>query len=423
MLGQSVTAPDGQPALSILDLNNRLSAAIAAAPGLRDVWVVGETSDLRAAGGGHCYFELVEKNDDGSNRSRIRAMVWASTWAGLSARFEAMTGTKLVSGIKIMARVTAAYHPAYGMTVNVTDIDPSYTVGDAVRRRNEILARLTAEGIINVNRQSRWPVVAQRIAVISARGAAGYGDFIHHLFTNPGRFRFSVELFEATMQGALTCSTVIAALDAVENADQPFDCVLIIRGGGSTSDLAAFDNYDLARRVATFSLPVVVGIGHERDVTVLDYVAAVRVKTPTAAAEILIGRAQKLVDALERCAEKVRLAATTHIGDERERITRYAATIPGLLSTAIAARSAWLDARVDVLTESVNNLVRRETVRLDNTEKLVEALSPNAVLARGFTLTRLSDGRLARSVDNIAPGARLTTIFADGPVTSIAEKP
>jgi len=406
--------------LTVLELNKRISNVISAAAFLRDVWVVGETSDLRVSGG-HCYFELVEKADDGTNRSRIRATVWASRWRELCSAFFAMTGAQIVSGIKIRACVTASYHPAYGMSVNVTDIDASFTLGDAVRRRNEIIARLTAENIIGRNRALRWPIVAGRVAVISSRGAAGYGDFVTHLFSAPGRYRFHVELFEATMQGASTVPTVLAALDAVESAAQPFDCVIIIRGGGAATDLSSFDSYELARRVALFPIPVVVGIGHERDITVLDYVANVRVKTPTAAAEILIGRVKNLIEALERCAEKVRLAVTMRIGDERERLTHYGATIPGLVTAAVACRAARIDAARTGLSDAVRHALERQRLRLDAAERLAAVLSPAAVLKRGFSLTTMADGRVVRRASEIAPGTRLTTRLAEGTVTSRAE--
>lgn len=406
--------------ITVLELNKRISGVISATANLRDVWVVGETSDLRVSGG-HCYFELVEKNDDGTNRSRIRATVWASRWRELCSNFYAMTGAQIVSGIKVRACVTASYHPSYGMSVNVTDIDPAFTLGDAVRRRNEIVARLTSENIIGRNRALRWPIVAERIAVISSRGAAGYGDFVTHLFSAPGHYRFHVELFEATMQGAMTAPTVLAALDAVERAPKPFDCVIIIRGGGATTDLSSFDNYELAQRVALFPVPVVVGIGHERDITVLDYVANVRVKTPTAAAEILIGRAKGLIEALERCAEKVRLAVTVRIGVERERLTHYGATIPGLVSGAVACRATRLDAACAELSEAVRHALERERLRLDAAEKLAAVLSPEAVLARGFSMTTLADGTVARRASEIAPGTLLTTRLADGTVVSRTE--
>ncbi len=276
-------------ALSLSQLNRRVADALSMAP-LQNVWVVAELSDLRISHG-HCYVELMEKDaDTGTVTARLRAVMWASVFPRLNAEFMAGTGRRLESGLKVMVCGTVSYHAAYGISFVISAIDPSYTMGEAERRRREIIDRLTKEGVLDLNRSLEWPDVPSRIAIISARGAAGYGDFIHQLFTNASHLRFSTTLFEAMMQGDRTSPSVIAALEEIAMRADDFDCVVIIRGGGATSDLLAFDDYALANNVAQFPLPVVIGIGHERDITVLDYVANMRVKTPTAAAEWLIAR-------------------------------------------------------------------------------------------------------------------------------------
>lgn len=426
-------------AISVLELNKRLSNAIAVAPDVHDVWVIGETSDLRISGG-HCFLELVEKGDDGSNRSRIRANIWANIYNVLSRKFHAATGIPLASGIKICARVTASYHPTYGMGVTISDIDPTYTAGDALRRRAEILDRLTREGLINLNRERQWPLAPNRVAVISSHGAAGYGDFITHLFNNPGRLRFSVRLFPAVMQGERTVPSVLAALDEISRCADNFDTVVIIRGGGATTDLAAFDNYDLAAAIARFPLPVIVGIGHERDTTVLDNVANRRVKTPTAAAELLIGAVTRLTDALGRAADKVYQAASERIASNREILARAAATLPGIaqqsllrhraalqrygltassvVSTAVTRRSEQLNRLAADIATADRRALERASESLTRAKALLDVLSPDAVLARGYSLTLLPDGHVLRNPDDAPAGTVLTTRLASGTLSS-----
>lgn len=426
--------------ITILELNQRLSAVISSAPNLRNIWVVGETSDLRVAAGGHCYLELVQKDDKGNNVSRIRANIWAGIYSRLRVKFFQGTGAELASGMKIMVCVSASYHPSYGMSVTVSDIDPGFTVGDALRRRKEIVERLTREGLINRNRELSLPWVPNRIAVVSAKGAAGYGDFVNQLFTNPRCFRFEVELFEAVMQGERTVPTVMQALNLIASAKDRFDAVVIIRGGGATTDLAAFDNYDLAAAVAGFPLPVIVGIGHERDTTVLDYVAHQRVKTPTAAAEMLVERVGRLYDSLSRAAERIYQSASERIAAHRELLAHAAASLPGMATAAVMNRRAVLERNAYEMTRTVaaavnmrrdrlniaaanisaaaTRAVERGKDRLTNIDRLLAVLSPDSVLARGYSLTMLADGRILTRVADATPGSVLVTRLADGEVTS-----
>lgn len=431
-------------AISVLELNRRLSDAIAQTPDVRNVWVKGETSDVRTAAGGHCYLELVEKGEDGRNVSRIRANVWANTFASLRHKFRNVTGCDFASGMKVLVCVTASYHPSYGMSVTVTDIDPAFTAGDAMRRRAEILERLTREGILENNRQVKWSLVPGRVAVISAHGAAGYGDFITHLFSNPGRFRFSVDLFPAVMQGERTVSTVLEAFASIGRNIEKYDAVVLIRGGGSTTDLAAFDNYELAAAIAKFPLPVIVGIGHERDVTVLDYVANLRVKTPTAAAESLIERVGRVYDALGRAADRIYTLVSERIASNRELLAHASASIPGFARQAVMRHAARLERDALTMAGNVSNAVstRRERLRfmsadiagatrrtierngerLERAGDLLKVLSPDAVLARGFSLTLLPDGKVLRNKADAVEGTVITTRLQDGSIESLITK-
>lgn len=425
--------------ITVLQLNSRLSDAIATAPGLREVWLVAETSDLRQSGP-HCYLEFIQKDDGGNTVARVRANIWASHYRLIANKFMRATGTPLASGMQIMACVTANYHPNYGMSVTVTDIDPSYTLGDAVRRRNEIVARLQAEGLMDLNRNLKWALPAVRIAVISAEGAAGYGDFINQLYSNPYRLRFVTRLFPAVMQGERTVPTVMAALDAIETRAADWDGVVIIRGGGSASDLAAFDSYDLAARIARYRLPVIVGIGHERDITVLDYVANMRVKTPTAAAEWLITRGKRVLDAFDNAANTLARVANERIAADRELLARIAVLVPGLAGGQLLNARSTLDRnalllgnagprhiepqrrRLEVLESTIvtatANALARERRRIDSLQQLADALSPRATLARGFSLTCDADGHVITDPSEVEPGRKISTRLAAGIIHS-----
>lgn len=414
----SVTIDPEMEAVTLLQLNGRVAAAVAADRGLQGVWVVAETSDLRRSGG-HCYLELIEKDPVSARPvARLRAIIWASQFARLNAEFLAATGSQLVSDMKVMVRVDVNFHPAFGLSAVITAINPEFTCGDLVRRRREMIARLTEEGIIDMNRTLPWPAAPQRIAVISARNAAGYGDFITHLYGNPLRLRFSTTLFPAVLQGEHAPASVIAALDRVAECHASFDCVVIIRGGGATGDLASFDDYDLAANVAQFPLPVIVGIGHERDVTILDYVAAVRVKTPTAAAEWLVGRLEEALGRLRDIGSDIFRAATSHVSGGLRQLAYYQGLIPTLVHARIERERLSVGTRVvESLCHGIEVALRRRRDRLASAAQLVEALSPQAVLRRGYSITRVG-GRAVTDASSLAAGVELTTLFASGSAVS-----
>lgn len=432
------------PPLSVTALS-RIIAGLLATPDLRDVWVTGELTDLRASGG-HCYMELIDKDmASGRVNARIRAIMWANVAPALGRRFAEATGQRLASGIKVMVRGTVNYHPSFGMSLVISDIDPSYTLGEAERRRRMILARLTADGVTDLNRSLAWNEPTLRIAVVSAPGAAGYGDFVNQLYSSSRRFRFRVELFSAVMQGERTPASCIAALDSIAGRMDDFDCVVMIRGGGSTSDLQSFDDYDLALNVAQFPLPVIVGIGHERDVTVLDYVAAMRVKTPTAAAEWLIAKAAESLDRLQKAGDEILALVGRRIGGAMTQLAFYEGMLPTTASAALgravafvdSARSSLatsgtarlapartaLDSVASALALAASNTLVRAADRLGAAEALLGALSPEATLRRGFSVTRLADGTTVRLGASLLPGSEIVTTFADGSVASVVKAP
>lgn len=406
-------------ALTLLDLTRRISRAVAATPGLTGVWVSGETSDLRVAGG-HCYMEMIQKDDNGVPQAKARAVIWSSTYGVLARKFEEATGCALRSDMKILVCVNVNYHPVYGFSLVICDIDPDYTVGDLARRRNAIIMRLRKEGVYDLNRELPWADVPCRVAVISASGAAGYGDFIKHLHVNPLRLRFETTLFEAAMQGERTAPSVIAALEAVNSRIDDFDCVVIIRGGGAVADLAWFDDYELALNVAFFSLPVIVGIGHERDVTVLDYVANTRVKTPTAAAEVLLRRVGDAYARLVDTGQAILATVNANISAQKQHIAYFSGLLPALARNVTERnRQRVGQAAGESINAAVAHIAGLHRQRLEAMAELLEALSPEATLRRGYSITRIA-GRAVTDSSGIPPHAVVETQLAAGkPLVSV----
>jgi exodeoxyribonuclease VII large subunit len=282
------------------------------------LWVVAEISEMKVNRSGHCYLELVEKDEATDElTARARATIWSYTFRMVRSYFETTTGQPLGEGIKILAQVSVDYHPSYGLSLNIKDIDPTYTLGDLSRKRREIIRRLEEAGVFHMNRELPLPLVPQRIAVISSATAAGYQDFADQLGRNAYGFHFEHRLFEAFMQGSEAVPSILAALDAIFREEEAFDAVAILRGGGSQADLSCFDHFDLAYAVAQFPLPVVTGIGHEKDETIVDLVAHTRQKTPTAVAEFFIAGLLRFSERLEELERSV-VAATREILEARE---------------------------------------------------------------------------------------------------------
>ena len=426
--------------ITLLQLNRRIKAALSR-PDLSQVWVVAELVDCRL-NRGHFYFDLIEKDPaTGNILARLGGVIWASAYPYISAEFYRATGQQLATGLKVMVCGTVNFHEAYGSKFVVSAIDSNYTMGEAQRRRREILERLKREGMLELNKTAEWPMPLQRIAVISAPGAAGFGDFCHQLAANPSRLRFSTKLFPALMQGDRTVPSVIAALEQIA-AEDVWDCVVIIRGGGASSDLMAFDNYDLAANIAQFPIPVIVGIGHERDTTVLDYVAAMRVKTPTAAAEFLIGRGEDALEELRRMAADILQSATDRLGGASTQLAYLESTLQAapvavveranarlqratMLLAEVGARRISpmferLDRTMQAIATAAFNQTSRAADRLAAKSQLIEALSPQATLNRGYSITLL-DGHALTDPASVPPGSTLQTRLARGSITSVTK--
>ena len=423
--------------ITLQEFNNRIKRLLAD-PSVMNCWVVAETTDVRI--NQHCYLQLLEKNPKtGATVAKIKAIIWGNQFRFLNVRFKQVTGRDIGNDMKIMVCLSVNYSPQYGLTVVINDINPEFTLGDMERQRQEILNRLTQEGIIGQNKTVPVPPVLQRIAIVSAAGAAGYGDFMKQLTDNKYGVCFYPCLFQATMQGVKTVPTVLAALDKVEQNQHLFDCVVIIRGGGGTEELNSFDNYDLARRVATFPLPVIVGIGHERDITVLDYVAGIRVKTPTAAAEHIILQAANALAHIGDLSNQVVSIARDYIARAKEQLSYYAGNLPIMarriidtntlrlqnfiqniplhVQRRIESENAQLARQKDAIKNAVAQVKMKETMRLEALGDKIELLSPRKVMARGYTLTTC-EGKIMTDAAQLEAGKLVTIHFRDGKVVA-----
>lgn len=423
--------------ITLQEFNNRIKRLLAD-PSVMNCWVVAETTDVRI--NQHCYLQLLEKNPKtGATVAKIKAIIWGNQFRFLNVRFKQVTGRDIGNDMKIMVCLSVNYSPQYGLTVVINDINPEFTLGDMERQRQEILNRLTQEGIIGQNKTVPVPPVLQRIAIVSAAGAAGYGDFMKQLTDNKYGVCFYPCLFQATMQGVKTVPTVLAALDKVEQNQHLFDCVVIIRGGGGTEELNSFDNYDLARRVATFPLPVIVGIGHERDITVLDYVAGIRVKTPTAAAEHIILQAANALAHIGDLSNQVVSIARDYIARAKEQLSYYAGNLPIMaqriidtntlrlqnfiqniplhVQRRIEGENAQLARQKDAIKNAVAQVKMKETMRLEALGDKIELLSPRKVMARGYTLTTC-EGKIMTDAAQLEASKLVTIHFRDGKVVA-----
>lgn len=429
------------PALSLYELNTLVSSVLSLdLPD--DYWVEAELSEAREVRG-HCYMELVQK-DEASNTpiAKASAKCWASRWSILRPMFERVTGQRLHAGMKVMLRVKAQFHAAYGFSWIVSDINPEYTMGDLMRRRQEIIKQLKAEGVFDLQRELTIPAFAQHIAVVSSDGAAGYGDFCRQLADNVQGYRFTVRLFSATMQGEAVEQSVIAALNRIYEEQDVFDAVVIIRGGGATSDLSGFDTLALAENVANFPLPIITGIGHDRDESILDMVAHTRVKTPTAAAQLLIDNLSRTDQLIELLRQRIVRTTQQRMHTEQVRLKAVAERIPVLFSLVSVKEQARIDRlsrqvlnavarRIDTARQRVERLevrladtVRRrltdEQHRLQMLEQRIEAENPERLLRRGYSITTY-EGHAVHDASRLPKGAVVETRVEKGAFKSKVE--
>ncbi len=402
--------------LTLLQFTTAIGNAIRRCSELYSTWIIAELSDVRISGG-HCYMELVEKNDVGTTVARIRGMIWNNTFINLRHKFIKETGRDIATGLKVMIQATPTHHPVYGLALTISDINPSYTMGDLERLRREILERLKREGIIDNNKRIPLSPTPQRIAVISASGAAGYGDFSNQLENNISGFIFYPHLFPAVMQGEKTRRSVLEALERIEMTIDLWDCVVIIRGGGATTDMNAFDDYDLARAISLFPLPVIVGIGHERDRCVLDEIAHTRCKTPTAVAGFLIDSLTEAWLKADRLVRGIAQYSTERLKGENRRLAQTGSAIPVLASAIIEKASIKLDFLAEKMRNDLRSTFDRERQRIESLQNLITVLSPENTLKRGFSITRVN-GKAVKDASSIPPGTDIETILLKGTLWS-----
>ena len=420
-----------------------------------EYWVEAELSEAREVRG-HCYLELIQK-DEHSNTpvAKASAKCWASTWQLVKPHFMRVTGQQVHAGMKVLLKVYAQFHESYGFSWIVTDIDPTYTLGDMARKRLEIIRQLKEEGVFELQKELQLPMFCQRIAVISSANAAGYGDFVNQLESNEYGFRFHTQLFPAIMQGEGVEQSVIAALNKIferlEKEDSSlytlhsslnFDCVVIIRGGGATSDLSGFDTLALAEHVANFPIPIITGIGHERDESVLDMVSHTRVKTPTAAAAFLISHLKGVLDAIEDAEQSIVLKVRQQMEMEKIRLLHLSQQIPSLYSLVKSRQETRLDRlqsslqlsvsrrlqderhRLDILSHNLPPIAERKLLkehhRLDLLREKLEALNPELLLRRGYSIT-LSAGKIVKDASLLHPGDLIETRLQKGTVHSVVK--
>lgn len=422
-------------ALSLTELNRLVKTALdEALPGT--YWVRAETSEVRVnATSGHCYLEFVEKDETtGQLVAKSRGTIWARNFAVLRTYFEQETKQTFISGLKVLVNVSVGYHELYGLSLTVHDIDPSYTLGDMARKRMEVIRRLQEEGVFDLNKELTLAILPQRIAVISSPTAAGYEDFVNQLIHNDYGFPFYVKLFPALMQGEKTEESVIAALDRIYAHRELFDVVVLIRGGGSAADLSSFDSYTLAANCAQFPLPIITGIGHERDDSVVDNVAHTRMKTPTAVAAFLINRMAEqlaLLDELRRTVcEATRNQLTVKKTTWQILATRFPVFVTGHLERhrtslhTLAARLSSVPQLLEKHTEqlehapmhiqkAVSAMLTRHTHELALSEQHIKLASPDHILKRGYTLT-LKDGKIVKHAADLSAGDEISVRFTDG---------
>ncbi len=384
--------------LKLSELNGLVRKSLSAAfPA--PVWVIGEISEIKANQSGHCYLMLVEK-EEGSDRivAQARATIWSYTFRMLRPFFETTTGQPLTEGLKVLVSASVEFHELYGYSLNIRDIDPTYTLGDMAKRRREIIRRLTDEGVVDMNKELDLPLVPQRIAVVSSPTAAGYEDFVDQLKNNSYGYAFYVKLFPAVMQGTQAEASIIGALDRIYGYEDFFDVVVIIRGGGSASDLLCFDNYNLAYHITQFPLPVLTGIGHEKDDSIVDLVAHTRLKTPTAVAEFLISGAARFETNLDDLEKQFVDRVQEIIDEEKSRIERWATELSPIVREQLTDRKHTLMEMVWKMKNGVKLDLKSRDHALDKSSRQINWS------ARKY----LSDRRnhLDRSAGNIFAGAK-----------------
>ena len=385
-------------------------------------WVRAEISEMRENANGNCYLVLVDKgSSERLIEAKVSAIIWQNIYKLMKPFFFAETQRTLCPGMKVLVAVNLTFHEVYGMQLVIRDIDPSFTIGDMARKRQETINQLKKDGVWDMNRQVEFPTPARRIAVISSGTAAGYGDFCDQLLADGNRFGFAPKLFPAVMQGDQTARSIINALDKIYEEIDHFDVVVIIRGGGATTDMAAFDEYNLACNVANFPLPILTGIGHDRDESVVDMVAAIRCKTPTAVAAFLVETMMDLEAELTAVSNGIILALRKRLSDEEHEVEHLSHAMAGACRLSLQTASQQIGLYSVRLSSAIRTCLVEESHRLEMMEKSLSLVSPEAILKKGYSLT-MCGGKVVSSVSGLRKGDAITTYLRDGKVESVINK-
>jgi exodeoxyribonuclease VII large subunit len=451
-------------------MNNKLSltelqliikdSLYAALPGM--YWVVAEISEIKENYAGHCYLELVEKHPDEVNiRARIKGIIWSKRYRFLKSLFENITGASLREGQKILIRITVEYHEVYGLSLIINDIDPAFTMGEMALKRQQIIMKLEEEGVFSMNKEMEFPILPKKIAIISSKNAAGYSDFIKHLNENKFGYTFQTALFDAVMQGTDTEASIVDALNRISRYSDLFDVVVIIRGGGSQSDLSWFDNYYIAYHITQFPVPVITGIGHEKDMTVTDLVAFRSEKTPTAVADFLISRVAQIEDHLVELGTEISTFSLSIIEANKNRIDSNRMKLIPVARIMVSSQKEKLSARIiDIINIGKEYIIREEitpanlasrltsagraftglefsrinktlsdlkdltfkslkesTISMESYINSLNILNPDNVLKRGYSITSI-EGRIVTKSDDVKAGDIIDTRLSKGSVRS-----
>ncbi|MBO5881949.1 MAG: exodeoxyribonuclease VII large subunit [Alistipes sp.] len=397
--------------LTLLDLQRMVRATLESRF-CEPLWISAEISELKLNRSGHCYLNLVEKGaTDGAPRAEARAVIWRSAYLSLASMFEAATGATLRAGLRVLVRVMVSYHEIYGFSLQIVDLDPRYTLGEVERRRRETIARLQQEGVWDMNRELELTCPTLRIAIVSSDTAAGYQDFMNELRRSP--YRFETTLFRSLMQGDAAEESIIASLHAIAEREEDFDVVAIIRGGGSTSDLALFDSYLIATHVAQFPLPIFAGIGHDKDVSVVDMVAHTSLKTPTAVATRLVEMADYEMNTIDSYANDIATIVDSRLHHEDMRIYQLGTDIERLATAAINSNQQRIELIKSALHSRLELIFSTEEQRLCEAERSLKSYSLDNILRLGFAVARSQEG-VIKSVANHSVGESIDIELLDG---------
>ena len=430
----------GIPVFTLSELNTSIKTTLELAfP--ESVWVVAEISEIRCNTKGHCYLELVEREEE-ETIAQIRANIWAYTFRSIASKFEKATGESLKQGMKVLLQVNVTFHEVYGLSLNIKDIDPTYSLGELARKKREIIDRLTKEGLINLNKLIPLPLVPQRIAVISSVTAAGYGDFINHINDNPYGYKIFHTLYQSSMQGQEAEASIIAALSKIKEYRDIYDAVVIVRGGGSQIDLSCFDTYGLAVEVAKFPLPVITGIGHERDDTIVDIVAHTKLKTPTAVAEFLLSGMSSFEERLLNAQRTLIHLIEESMKEENHRfqylVQHFRHIVRDRFSGEMNRMETVLHKLIHGTTQSMNSnnnrlkldmsrivgglniLFEQQENKIKHCSQAIRLLDPVNVLRRGYSITYFKEKALKDSAD-LHEGDIIRTKVYKGTVRSKVE--